>query len=51
MADQNTVFRGPDTHEAFLADRMRVWGAFNKVSVGVVVFVVALLLFLLIVVY
>jgi hypothetical protein len=28
MAEPNTVVRGPDTPEAFLADRQRTWHSF-----------------------
>ena len=44
MADQNTVFRGPDTQEAFLADKLRMWGGVNKATVGTIVFMVLLLI-------
>ena len=43
MAHQNTVFRGPETPEAFYADRVRTWENVNKAVIGVVVFLVILL--------
>jgi len=43
MAHQPTVFRGPDTEEAFFADKMRFWGGVNKAIVGTVIFMVVLL--------
>jgi hypothetical protein len=44
MAQQPTVFRGPDTQEAFLADKLRFWGGVNKAIVGTVIFIVLLLI-------
>ena len=43
MAEQSTRFHGPETQEAFLADRMKFWGGFTKSTVGTVVFLVLLL--------
>jgi hypothetical protein len=43
MAHQPTVFRGPDTEEAFYADKMRFWGGVNKAIVGTIIFMVVLL--------
>jgi hypothetical protein len=43
MAHQPTVFRGPNTEEAFLADKLRFWGGVNKAIVGTVIFMVLLL--------
>lgn len=43
MAHENTVFRGPETQEAFYAEKLRFWGGVNKGSVIVVVCVVLLL--------
>lgn len=39
-----TVFRGPETEDAFLADRQRFWFGFTRFTVGVVVVVVAVLI-------
>ena len=33
MAEQNTGFHGPDTPEAFLADRQRFWNGFTRANV------------------
>ena len=43
MAEQNTVFRGPSTQEAFLAEKVRFWGGVNKATVGTVIFMALLL--------
>ena len=43
MAEQSTRFHGPDTQEAFLADRQRFWGGFTHATVGTVIFMVVLL--------
>ena len=40
---QSTTFHGPDTQEAFLADRKRFWGGFTSATFGTVVFLVLLL--------
>ena len=39
-----TVFRGPETEEAFLADRQRFWFGFTRFTIGVVCAVVLLLI-------
>ncbi len=44
MAEQSTRFHGPETEEAFLADRMKFWGGFINASVGTAVFVILLLI-------
>ena len=44
MAQHSTVFTGPDTQEAFLADRERFLHGFTKFTFGSVVFVVLLLI-------
>ena len=44
MAHQPTVFRGPDTQEAFFADKVRFWDGVNKAIVGTVIFIVLLLI-------
>ena len=44
MAHQPTVFRGPDTEEAFLADKLRFWGGVGKSIVGTVIFMAVLLI-------
>jgi hypothetical protein len=51
MAEQNTVFRGPDTQEAFFAEKMRFWGGVNKATVATIIFMILLLIFLVVVVY
>ena len=43
MAHQPTSYRGPDTQEAFFADKMRFWGGVNKAIVGTVIFMIVLL--------
>ena len=43
MAEQNTVFRGPATQEAFLAEKLRFWGGVSKATVGTVIFMALLL--------
>jgi hypothetical protein len=43
MAHQPTTYRGPDTPEAFLADKMRFWGGVGKWIAGTIVFMVLLL--------
>jgi hypothetical protein len=43
MAHQPTIFRGPDTEEAFYADKVRFWAGVNKAIVGTVIFVVVVL--------
>jgi hypothetical protein len=44
MAHQPSVYRGPDTQEAFLEDKLRFWGSVNKAIVGTVIFVALLLI-------
>jgi hypothetical protein len=44
MALQSTVFRGPDTQEAFFAEKVRFWGGVGKAIVGTVIFMVLLLI-------
>jgi hypothetical protein len=43
MAHQPSVFRGPDTQEAFFADKVRFWGGVNKAIVGTIIFMILLL--------
>jgi hypothetical protein len=44
MADQHTtVFRGPETPEAFLADRQRFWSSWTHFTLGSVILVVVVL--------
>jgi len=43
MAEQSTRFHGPETQEAFLADRMKFWGGFTNATVGTVIFLILLL--------
>lgn len=44
MAEQSTRFHGPETQEAFLADRMKFWGGFTSATAGTAGFVVLLLI-------
>jgi hypothetical protein len=44
MALQSTVFRGPDTQEAFYAEKVRFWGGVGKAIVGTVIFMALLLI-------
>lgn len=44
MAHQPTVFRGPETEEAFYADKLRFWEGVNKAIVATVIFLVLLLI-------
>jgi hypothetical protein len=44
MAHQPTVFRGPDTEEAFYADKLRFWGGVGKAILGTIIFMVLLLI-------
>jgi hypothetical protein len=45
MADHgNSVFSGPETQEAFLADRQRFWEGFGRFTLGMVIFLVLLLI-------
>lgn len=43
MAEHSTRFHGPETQEAFLADRMKFWSGFTSATTGTVIFVVLLL--------
>ncbi|HEY8287905.1 MAG TPA: hypothetical protein VIG49_01465 [Acetobacteraceae bacterium] len=46
MADHSTstTFTGPQTQEAFLADRQRFWQGFTSATLGAVVFMAILLI-------
>ena len=44
MAEQNTVYRGPDSQEAFLADKLRFWGGVSKATLGTIIFMAVLLI-------
>ena len=44
MAEQNTVYRGPDSQEAFLADKLRFWGGVSKATFGTIIFMALLLI-------
>lgn len=45
MAEQHTtVFRGPETPEAFLADRQRFWDSWTHFTLGSVIFIILLLI-------
>lgn len=43
MAEHSTTFTGPETPEALLADRERVWSAFTGATTGGIIFMVLLL--------
>ena len=43
MAEQNTIFTGPETPEAFLADRQRAFAGFVQFTIISSVFLVVLL--------
>lgn len=43
MADHSTVFHGPETQEAFLADREHFLHGFTRFTFGTVIFLVLLL--------
>ena len=38
MAHQPTVYRGPDSQEAFLADKLRFWDGVGKSIIGTIIF-------------
>lgn len=44
MVQHSSVFIGPETQEAFLADRERFLHGFTRFTLGVVIFVVLLLI-------
>ena len=44
MTEQDTGFHGPETPEAFLADRQRFWNGFTNANVGGVIFMAVLLI-------
>ena len=44
MAEHSTRFHGPETQEAFLADRTKFFGGFINATVGTSIFVVLLLI-------
>jgi hypothetical protein len=44
MAEHNTVFRGPNTQEAFFAEKLRFWGGVSKATLGTVIFMALLLI-------
>ncbi|MEI7713745.1 MAG: hypothetical protein WCI94_20095 [Rhodospirillales bacterium] len=44
MAEHSTRFHGPETQEAFLADRLKFFGGFINASVGTSIFLVLLLI-------
>jgi len=43
MAEHSSVYTGPQTQEAFLADRERFLHGFTRFTLGVVIFLVLLL--------
>jgi hypothetical protein len=44
MAEHSTSFQGPETPEAFVADRQRFWSGFTHATLGSVIFMVLLLI-------
>jgi hypothetical protein len=44
MAHQPSVFRGPETEEAFFEEKLRFWSGLNKAIVATVVFLALLLI-------
>jgi hypothetical protein len=44
MAEHSHVFSGPDTQEAFLADRERFLHGFTRFTFGAVIFLILLLI-------
>lgn len=48
MAQSPTVFRGPETEEAFVADRQRFWFGFTRFTGWIVAAIVVLLLLMLV---
>jgi hypothetical protein len=43
MAEHSTTFQGPETPDAFLADRQRFWHGFTNFTLGGVIFMIVLL--------
>ena len=43
MAEHSSVYTGPETQEAFLADREKFLHGFTRFTLGVVIFLVLLL--------
>jgi hypothetical protein len=43
MSEHSTTFTGPDTQEAFLADRERFLHGFTRFTLGAVIFLVLVL--------
>jgi hypothetical protein len=43
MTTPSTRFTGPETPEAFLADRQKFWASFTSFTTGSVIFLVLLL--------
>lgn len=44
MVEESSRFTGPETLDAFLADRQRTWNGFTNATVGGIVFMVLLLI-------
>jgi hypothetical protein len=44
MAEHSSIFSGPETPEALLADRQRTWSAFTGATTGGIIFMVLLLI-------
>jgi hypothetical protein len=44
MAEQSSVFTGPETPEALLAQRQKFWHGFTNATMGVAIFVALLLI-------
>ncbi|MBN8873620.1 MAG: aa3-type cytochrome c oxidase subunit IV [Rhodospirillales bacterium] len=43
MAEHSTVFSGPESQEALVADRQRTWHAFTGATTGAVILAVIIL--------
>jgi len=43
MAERSAIFTGPETQEAFLADRERFLHGFTRFTLGTVIFLIILL--------
>ena len=43
MAEHSTTFHGPDTPDAFVADKQRFWNGYTKLTLGGAIFIVVLL--------
>jgi hypothetical protein len=43
MAEHSITFHGPETPDAFVADRQRFWHGFTNFTLGGVIFMIVLL--------